>query len=198
MAGAEKLKEKILSDARLAADANLAQARREAESIVLKAREEAQSVNAALTTKAERDASAREKRLISIAELEGRKERLAVKQRLIDELFEKAIKSLCDKPNSEYETMLVAMVAAAASGGEEIVVSDKDKNRLSDGFVDAVNKALAEKGKQGKLTMSRETRPINGGFILRSGQVEVNNSFESIVKNKRDSLEALAVKMLFN
>ena len=197
MAGAEKLKEKILSDARVTADKNISQARREAEAIVHKAREEAQSVHSSYVAKAERDAIAREKRMVSVAELEGRKEKLAEKQRLIDELFEKAIRLLCDKPDSEYEEMLVGMLAASASGDEEVIVSDKDMARLSSSFIGNVNKALVQKGKPGMLTLSKETRPIFGGYILRTGRIEVNNSFESIVKTKRDNLETLAVKMLF-
>ena len=197
MAGADKLKEKILSDARMAADNNLAQARREAEGIVLKAREDAQAARGAQVSKAERDAAEREKRLISVAELEGRKTRLALKQRLIEELFSKAVKSLCGKPDAEYEALLVSMLAAAATGHEEVITCERDRQRLSKDFITAANNALAAKGKPGKLTLSDAARPISGGFVLRSKQIEVNNSFESIVKIKRDSLEALAVKMLF-
>ena len=198
MAGAEKLISKILSDARQTADANIVQARREAEEIVLKAREEAQSIHASLISKAERDAGEREKRLVSVAELEGRKEKLAVKQRLIDELFMRAIKTIRDKPDKEYEALLVGMIANAAAGGEEIILSGDDVGRLSDGFIKSVNKASAERGKPGGLALSGETRPIMGGFILRSGQFEINNSFEAVVKMQRDDLESLAVKMLFN
>ena len=197
MAGAEKLKEKILSDARRTADSNLALAHREADEIVLKAREEARALHSALTAKAGREADAREKRLISVAELEGRKERLAVKQRLIEELFTAAVQSLCDKPDREYEALLVDMISGAASGGEEIIISEKDSGRLTQNFVGFVNEALKKKGKPGTLTLSAETRRIEGGFALRSGNTEVNNSFASVVRSKKDSLEALAVKMLF-
>ncbi|MCL2060233.1 MAG: V-type ATP synthase subunit E [Oscillospiraceae bacterium] len=198
MAGADNLRNKILSDARATADTNITQARREAENIVLKAREEAQTLHGSLVARAERDASEREKRLISVAELEGRKDRLAVKQRLIESLFERAIQILCEKPDDEYEAMLVDMIAGAASGGEEVVLSGGDRARLSDGFIRAANAALAAKGKPGKLTLAGDAKPIKGGFVLRSGLVEVNNSFEAIVKMQKDNLESLAVKMLFN
>ena len=197
MAGAENIKNRILSDARLAADANIAQARREAEGIVLKAREEAQALQSSQIIKAERDSAEREKRLISVAELERRKEKLTIKQRLIEDLFAQAIASLCEKPDTEYENMLVDMIANTAAGDEEVVLSSNDKKRLSGGFIRAANEALAKKGKSGKLSLSDETRPLKGGFILRSGLVEINNSFEAIVKMRKDNLESLAVKMLF-
>ena len=198
MTGAENLITKIQSDARRAADDNLTQARREAEEIVLKAREEAQAIQASLMAKAERDANGREKRLISVAELENRKEKLAAKQRLIDEAFDRAVRILCDKPDPEYEAMLVDMIANTASGGEEIILSERDAGRLSDGFISSVEKAVKSKGKPGGLSLSDETRPIMGGFILRAEQTEINSSFEAIIKMQKDSLESLAVKMLFN
>ena len=198
MAGADKLTNRILSDARLVADTNTAQARRDAESIVLKAREEAQALHASLLAKAEREAGERERRLISVAELEGRKEKLTVKQRLIDSLFEQAIDLLCKKPNQEYEALLIEMISNTAAGNEEVVISDRDRTRLSNGFINSANQALSKKGKQGGLRLSKNTRPIKGGFILRSGLVEINNSFEAIVKMQKDNLESLAVKMLFH
>ena len=197
MAGAEKLKSKILSDARQAAETNLTKARREAEEIVLKARAEAKTIHASLISKAELDANEREKRLISVAELEGRKEKLAVKQRLIDELFSLAIDAICEKPDAEYETLLVNMIADTAAGGEEIILCDGDMARLSGKFIHLVNNAMIDRGKPGDLTLSKETRPIKGGFILRLGHIEFNNSFEAVVKTQRDSFESLAVKMLF-
>ena len=197
MSGADNIKNRILSDARLAAEANIAQARREAEGIVLKAREEAQALQSSQIVKADREASEREKRLVSVAELERRKEKLAVKQRLIEDLFARAIQLLCNKPDAEYEELLVDMIANAAAGDEEVILSAGDKKRLSEGFIRSANQALAKKGLSGKLRLSAETKPIKGGFVLRSGLVEINNSFEAIVKMQKDNLESLAVKMLF-
>jgi len=197
MPGAEKLKEKILSDARKTADASRASARREAEEILAKAREDAQAAHDELVRKAEFEAGENEKRMLSNAHIEGRMTRLAGKQRIIDEVFEKAVKSLCDKPDGEYEALLARMIADSASGREQLILSGYDKKRISAGFVDGVNAALAAKGKQAGLTLSEDERPIEGGFVLLDGQVEINNSFKSIVKANKDGLELAAVKMLF-
>ncbi|MDR3121723.1 MAG: V-type ATP synthase subunit E [Clostridiales bacterium] len=200
-AGAEKLQEKIRSEARRQAETIVNDARREAEAIVRQAREEAQAARGEAAAKADKDAAAREARLISVAELEGRKERLAEKQRLIDELFTQSINRLCALPDAEYEKLLIDMIAASASGGEEVILSKKDAARLSKNFINEASKAVAAKSasspKPAALTLSAENRPIEGGFVLRSGDFEINNSFASIVKIQKDSLEALAVKMLF-
>ncbi|MDR1439363.1 MAG: hypothetical protein LBJ10_04940 [Clostridiales bacterium] len=197
MAGADKIKEKILADARRQADGNADAARRDAEIIVHKARDEARRRGEGLLAKADKEAAARERRLVSVAELEGRKAKLATKQGLIDELFAKSIEKLNKLPDAQYERLLVGMIALSAAGDEEVILSPKDAGRVSAGFIGAANKALAAKGKPAALVISKDSRDIDGGFVLRSGDVEVNNSFASIVKFQKDSLDALAVKMLF-
>ena len=49
----------------------------------------------------------------------------------------------------------------------------------------------------GLLTLSEETRPIRGGFILVDGPVEVNCSFESMLRLQREKLEKPAADLLF-
>ncbi|MDR1021538.1 MAG: hypothetical protein LBL73_12315, partial [Synergistaceae bacterium] len=176
---------------------NLRAAREQAEAIVRKAEEDAARQAEAILSKADREAAALGKRLVSVAELEGRKRKLSVKQGLIDELFAAAIGRLNALPPDEYEKLLVGMIAASAAGGEEVILSEKDAGRVSGGFIGAANRALEAKGGPGGLTLSGARRDIGGGFVLRTGEVEINNSFRSIVKTQSDSLEALAVKMLF-
>ncbi|MDR1438873.1 MAG: hypothetical protein LBJ10_02315 [Clostridiales bacterium] len=196
-AGVARIKERILAEARLSADESLRAARQQAEAVALKAEEDSARQTELILSKADRDAAAREKRLVSVAELEGRKKRLSAKQALIEELFAEAIARLNALPPAEYERLLVGMVAQSASGGEEIVVSEGDAGKLSGGFAAEANKAMAAAGKPGGLSLSPERRDIGGGFVLRTGEIEINNSFRSIAKIQNDSLEALAVKMLF-
>ena len=49
----------------------------------------------------------------------------------------------------------------------------------------------------GLLTLSEETRPIRGGFILVDGPVEVNCSFETLLRIQREKLEKPAAEILF-
>jgi len=197
MAGATKLVEKILSEAKRQAEGNVRDAEEQAEKVLAKARDDAKAASAELLAKADRDADARAKRMISVAELDGRKERLATKQKLIEELFAAAVDKLQKMPAAEYAKLLQGMIVEAASGGEEIALSKGDLEKLPATFLDDVNKALAAAGKPKKLTAAKAPGNIDGGFVLRSGDVEVNHSFASLVKMRRDELEALAVKMLF-
>jgi len=197
MSGSDRVKEKILGEARQAAEGHMKEAGQEAEAIAKKAADEAKAAAGAIHAKGAADAAARERRIVSVAELEGRKAVLAAKQGLIEELFQKSVEQLRGLPDAEYEKTLAGMVAASAEGGEEVILAEADRARVSKGFIDGVNKQLEAAGKKGGLKLSEEKRAIASGFVLKQGDVEVNNSFESIVKTQRDGLEALAVKMLF-
>ena len=47
------------------------------------------------------------------------------------------------------------------------------------------------------LTLSEETRPIRGGFIMVDGPVEVNCAFEAMVRAQREQLEKPVAEILF-
>ena len=47
------------------------------------------------------------------------------------------------------------------------------------------------------LTVSEETRPIRGGFILKDNNVEVNCAFETLVRLQRAETAGTVAKLLF-
>ena len=49
----------------------------------------------------------------------------------------------------------------------------------------------------GLLTLSEETRPMRGGFILSDGEVEINCTFEAMVYAQREKLEREVAQVLF-
>jgi V/A-type H+-transporting ATPase subunit E len=199
MAGAESLIDRILEEARQQARINLEHARSEADAIIGEAKEAAGKKGAQITENARREAGERRGRLISTAELEGRKKVLQAKQEMVEEAFKIALEKLNAVPDTQYESTLIDMIAGAMPGGEaEIILSSRDRERLSRGFAGAVNQRLAQSGCTGSVRLSEEVRNINGGFILKCGSVEINNSFEAIVRMLRSELEAEVVKILFD
>jgi len=198
MAEAEKLREKILEDARQQAKAMLERAESEAAAILNAAKAEAEEKERAAAEKASREAEERKKRLLASADLEGRKQILQAKQDMVDEAFSRAIDRLSSLPAKQYVDIIASMaVEAVSSGNEEIILSSKDRDAYGTEIVNTVNSRLSAKGMNGAVRLSDTTRDIKGGFILRSGDVEINNSFEVIVKMRRDELEAEVVKVLF-
>jgi len=198
MSGAEKIQAKILEEARILAEENVNRAKEEAASMIKAATKEAEAKKKQIIEKAELEAIEVKKRIIAVAELEARKQKLKAKQEVVDEAFELALKKLNNLPDTEYQSILVKMISSSAkTGKEEIILSPRDKQRLSPGFIDELNKALVNKGISANLKISDETRDIGGGFILKSGNIEFNNSFEAIIRMHRDDIESEVIKSLF-
>jgi len=198
MAGAEKLIEKILDEARQQAQANLEKARKEAEKILQAAEEEAAKRERIAIEKAFITADEKKRRMIASAELDAKKERLKAKQDIIEEAFKVATEKLNSLPEQQYFSILGDMMIDIIRGENcEIVLSDRDKKRLDSAFLENIRGRLKKKGYTGNINISDETRDIKGGFILKMGDIEINNSFDAILRMKRDELEPEVVKILF-
>ena len=101
-------------------------------------------------------------------------------------------------PDDKYQAILADMIAnSSESGNEEIVLSERDKGRISPSFVEEVNDRLRKRGLQANIRLSEQSAAIGAGFILKSGDYELNNSFEAIVKMARDELEMEVAGLLF-
>jgi len=69
---------------------------------------------------------------------------------------------------------------------------------LSPDFLMKVNQQLQKKGLQGSLQISDQEAQIKGGFILKSGDILVNYSFEALIKQKYDDLAMEVAGLLFS
>jgi len=199
MDGAEKIINKIKSDAKLQAESNIRKAQEEAIAIIKAAEEEAAEKYNNVMEKTRNEIDERRKRLISMAELEARKIKLKAKQDLIREVFSLAHRKLTSLSPEEYRNILSDMIVSInPNGNEEIIVSEEDRKKLGDSFIKIVNKKLKENQKIGEMKYSEECRETEGGFILKSGDVEINCSFSSILRMEYNKIEAEVIKVLFH
>ena len=178
-----------------------------------------------LLARSEKAAAEREERLVSAAQMEARKTLLAAKQEMVELAYRRAMEKLRSLTKEQYTELLSAMLAeAATTGREEVIFSPEDRAGvgkaavaranellarasapdllLGDGMLaDLVNKVAAGVSAlaQGTamLTVSEETRPMDGGFILRDGRIEVNCTFDTPIRLRRDELAGQVAKVLF-
>ena len=102
---------------------------------------------------------------------------------------------LLNLPEKEYVALLSDLAVKASSTGKEAVIfSQKDRTRDGKQVVTQANERL----KDGHLTMSEQTRPIQGGLILSDGDVEVNCTFETLVRLQRGEMDREVAKVLFD
>lgn len=195
----EKIIDRIKQDAKIQVDEIKSKASANADEIIKNAEKEALAYKAKALEDAEKESQQHKQRLISTANLEFRKDILREKQNAIDEAFQEAINSLVSMKDEEYRKVIKKMlISSVQTGDEEVVVSQKDRGRISDNFLKDVNKELVKGGKKGNLKLSKDTYNILGGFILRKGNIEINNAFESLFNSFRDDLEAEVSKVLFS
>ena len=227
MNGIERITEKIEQDTQQEIDALLNEARAQAAEITAKYEAQARAESDDILARGERAAAQREERLASVAQLECRKAELAAKQEVIEEAFSLALKKLLALPEDRYVDLLADLAARAAKTGREtLIFSADDRRRVGKAVVAAANEKLARaaapelpgeltdsrvgaildkvvsgasalmKG-TGMLTLSEETRPMNGGFILSDGAVEVNCTFDTLIRLQRGALAGQLAKVLF-
>ncbi len=222
MDGIEKITGKIAADTQAEVDAVLNEARAQAADIIAgheaKGRAEAEAVLA----KGRRAAADREERLVALTQLECRKALLEAKQEMIGEAFRLAGEKLKSLPREEYVALLAGLaVRASVTGREELIFSPEDRETVGFRVAEAANELLARRAAPGLpqevtatragalldkvvtgaaalLTVSQETRPMSGGFILREGDVEVSCTFDTLIRLQREKLAGQVAAVLFN
>ncbi len=198
MAGVDKIKEKILRDSEEKAAEIIASAKTQADEIHKKAQATAAAKATDLQKKAENEVSDKKRIINSMAELEIRNQILNAKQNIIEKVFAAALDKLSSMEINEYKSLLKAMMLKAViSGEEEVILSQRDKELLGAGFVSEANALLSQNGKLGALKLSNDAANIKGGFLLRSKGMEINNSFEALLKMHRDDIEPKVAELLF-
>jgi len=192
MNGIEKITQRIEADAQAEINAVLDAAKAEAAEIAAKYQAQADAEAADLNAKNERTAAEREERLVSAAQMDARKVQLAAKQAMVEKAYALALEKLCAMPEAQYTDVLAdLLVKASATGSEEVVFSERDQVVGKA----AVEKANAASGKQ--LKVSEEKQAIAGGFILKDKNVEVNCTFETLVRLQKADTAGTVAKMLF-
>ncbi len=199
MKGIEKITAKINQDTQEEIDRLTAETDAKVAEIAAQAKAQADKEAADIRERGKKAAAERLERLKSAAQMETRKLTLGAKQEVLGEAFDLALNKLCTLPEKDYVTLLTSLaLEASTTGKEELVFSQKDRNRIGKRVVIAANTALQNAGRPASLTLAQETRKLQGGFIMLEGDVEVNCAFETLVRLQREKLELAVAKTLFD
>ena len=146
-----------------------------------------------------REATLTVERLNSAANLEAKKQVLACKQELISRTFSEAVSRLGNLPDETYVPLLAKLAAQSSqSGSEQIIFSDKDRDRVGQAVCDQANALLSAMGKKAALTLSETTRATGGGIIVSNGDIEVNCTTAALVAQLKEALSASVAEILFD
>ena len=179
---AQELRDKALSEAAAQSDAVLAEARKKAEDMVEDSRK--------------RGVEEKEKiisRRKSVADIDCRKVFLAKKQELIGQCFDRAVDDIIAMDKDRYTELLTALGTNSGMTGGQLIFNENERAAIGQKVVDALNSRI----EGGSFSLSEETRPLRGGYMLMCGQTFINNTIEALVEEARPELTAEVAKMMF-
>lgn len=189
----ENITANILNEARHNAEASLVNADKTKNEIIDNAKKEADVLKNAAAERAVKEAESLKSRKISAAELQGRKMMLSAKQEAIRKSFQKALEKLKSMPEEEYIDFLTNQITKVPYADGMIILNKSDREKIGEKLIKSVN----DKSKSDKFSLSSETSNSTGGFIFRSGSVEVNSTFETILDSVKDELTNEVANALF-
>lgn len=197
MTGLEKIIQEIEAEGKSNADRILAEANKEAEEILASAKKEAETKSAEIAEKPAQEIKAIINRANSQAALIKRQKILNAKQQVINEIIDKARLKLTGLPDNEYFDIILKIAQKYAHKGEGIITfSRTDLDRLPKHFEKTLNKAIKDI-ENASLTISQDSAPIEGGFILKYGDIEENCSFEALFSYAKEDLQDKVNEFLF-
>ena len=191
MTSSEKILAGIAEESKAQADKINSDAEKQAADIIAAAREEAESEAEKIKADAEKKAELIINSGKSSAELLKRDTALNCRRGLI----EKALNFVADTVNAygdkDYFDFLLTLIKKEKLNGKgEVYLSVKDKARDIAAFKSELS-AL-------DLTLSDTFADINGGFILKYGDIQITGELSALIHEKRDVLTDELNKALFN
>ena len=191
MTSSEKILAGIAEESKAQADKINSDAEKQAADIIAAAREEAESEAEKIKAEAEKKAELIINSGKSSAELLKRDTALKCRRGLI----EKALITVADTVNAysdkDYFDFLLTLIKKEKLNGKgEVYLSVKDKARDTASFKSELS-AL-------DLTLGDTFADINGGFILKYGDIQINGELSALIHEKRDVLTDELNKALFN
>ena len=219
--GLEKITDKILADANERAARILADAEAQSEAITAEYQARANAIKEELFEAAEREGMGQVSRAKATVATAKRNLLLATKSELIDDVFDSALDGTKKLADENYTDLLVGLLCAAmleeleaeeksrlydeldaeAPESYEVLLNERDRDRVGKAVVEGARKKLegkADAKKLSRLTLSKQTVAIDGGLILRCGDVEANCSFSLLFAQLRQELEGDVSRALFD
>jgi V/A-type H+-transporting ATPase subunit E len=202
--GVDKIKAKILEDAKAEANKIISEAEEEKAKILEKAKEEAEKRKAEILKRGEKEAEMTKSRIISEAKLEAKKKLLEAKEGIIEMAINKLKEELVKLPEQpEYKDKLINLIkdGAVSLGGGELIVrlNSRDMGLIEDSTLWNLEKEIESITK--KVTVLKKGDPVDiiGGCIIETadGLKSLDNSLEAIFNRNLNVIRARITEKLF-
>ena len=190
------MKSQILDEATHSAEVKIAEAKAKAEELIEAAKAQAAAEVEKISNKATADAKNYAQRVASSCEMQRKQALLRAKQDVISGVLDQAYERILNLDADAYFDMVRKMLDKYVLGESgEIYFSAKDLSRMPAGFEEEIQKAAVAKG--GALSLAKEAKEMDGGFILVYGGIEENCTIKALFDAKRDELSDKVHGLLF-
>ncbi len=197
MANIDDIIKEIIAQAKETADANIADAKNKAEAITAEAEADCNKLSADFAAKNEAAKKASAERAKSSAEQQKRQAILKAKQEIITTILDKTHAKILAMDDITYFAFIEKLMAKYSLPKDgEVYFSKKDLQRLPSGFEKKIADIAKTNG--GSLTLSSETKNIDGGFILSYGGIEENCSIAALFHSNKEVLADKVHELLFS
>ena len=220
--GLNKITDKILSEAQAKANKILADAQAECDRINAEYAERAEKIRSEISGEAEKGGMEYVARIRSTAATNKRNLLLQTKSDLIDGVFAGVLEQTRNLELQKYNEILIGLLSAAlleqieseetsrnlygeedalAPEVYEVVFNQRDRDRSGKAVIEGVQKHLTGKvsaEKLARLSLATQTANIDGGLVLRCGNVESNCSLAILFAQLREGLESEVARTLFD
>lgn len=118
---------------------------------------------------------------------------LTEKLNIINNAVDTAAHSLKNMDSDEYFKAVETLVIKYSHDGEgELLMNERDRAAVPDGFMESLNKKLEEKN--ASVSLADESAKIDSGVIIRYGGIEENCTFGALIGEKRDEIRDILFK----
>ncbi len=194
----EPLLARIHQDAREEADRVVTEAQGEAERALAEARDESEAEAERIKTEAMELNHQREAAEEADACRRGRFQRLALKNRLMEEAFQVAQASVRGSSKEAFHCLTEALVVRYAVPGALILIVDPaDRPWLDEPFLRGLQSKLEGCHRGSHLADVQERPGLGGGIILGVGRREIDVSLTSLFAQLQEAFETELLGMLF-
>ena len=220
MVGLEKITQKIIDDAQARADGIIADAEQRCQQIKEACELKKQEIESKIETDAVKEGESIKMRAKSSIAMNRRDSMLMLRASLVEQAFQEAQKQILSLEAEQYRNMLSSLLAKVVCErvqsesdslrlyGEdispakyEVLMNKKDRDVHGRAIIDGARRAVVGKITSqtlDKVMLSDKSINIDGGFVIKCGDVELNCSVKTLVDGIRPRLEAEVAKIMFS
>lgn len=99
-------------------------------------------------------------------------------------------------PDDAYQDLMIALMLRAVQTGDERILIGRGETRINDKMIKNVNRQLGP-GFKGNIQLDPQRVDIDGGFLVRRGNIQVNVSVDVLIGQARQQLEMELANQVF-